>query len=148
MFKKKLVLWILFAVIVALIIGYVGLTNSKGFLGYNKTPSNLGQNANSGGSPSEESNGSGNGVALINTIVSLAKQGKVINSVFAAKVTVIEDVEKAWGKPDKMDYVAQAKGTYATYEKQGVVFGFNKGLQIFEVRSYDSGLKTVTLKKS
>lgn len=83
--------------------------------------------------------------ALLDSIKSLAKQGKIINCDFPAKSTVIEDVEKKWGKADKTDWVPKAKGTYATYSKYNVVFGFNKGSQIFEVRSFDSRLKQISL---
>jgi len=41
--------------------------------------------------------------------------------------------------------VAAAKGRYATYSSHNVVFGINKGDQIFEVRSSDSRLKGITL---
>ena len=73
---------------------------------------------------------------LIN-MMSFAQQGKIINCDFPAKTTAMEVVEKAWGKADKIDYVAAAKGSYATYARLNVVFGFNKGSQIFEVRSLD-----------
>lgn len=82
---------------------------------------------------------------LLDSIKSLAKQGKIINCNFSAKSTVIEDVEKEWGKANKADWVPKAKGTYATYSKYNVVLGFNKGSQIFEVRSFDSRLKQMSL---
>lgn len=83
--------------------------------------------------------------SLLSNMLLFAKQGKVINSNFTAKTNTIEDVAKAWGMADKTDYVASAKGTYATYTSHNVVFGINKGEQIFEVRSYDSRLKGITL---
>lgn len=83
---------------------------------------------------------------LFNMMVSV-RQGKVLFSDFAAKTSTIADVEKAWGTPDKMDYVASAGGRYATYTSHNIVFGINKGDQIFEIRSYDSRLKGITLAK-
>lgn len=83
---------------------------------------------------------------LLNMMV-FAKQGKVINSDFPAKTTTIDDVEKAWGKANQTNYVAAAKGSYATFSNHKVVFGFNKGNQIFEVRSFDSRLGSITLAK-
>ncbi len=74
-----------------------------------------------------------------------AQQGKVINIDFAAKANTIEDVEDKWGKEDKTEYIAAAKGSYSTYSKHNAVFGFNKGSQLFEVRSFDSQLKDVAL---
>lgn len=84
---------------------------------------------------------------LLKQILQLATQGKIINCEFPVEKTVIDTVEEKWGKPDKIDYVAEAKGSYATYGKQNVVFGFNKGAQIFDVRSYDSGLKQISMSK-
>lgn len=84
---------------------------------------------------------------LLLDIMELAKEGKVINCDFPAKTTTIEDIEKKWGKPEKLDWVPTAKGNYATYLKHNAVFGFNKGSQIFEVRSFDSKIKKVPLSK-
>ena len=75
----------------------------------------------------------------------LAKQGKIINSEFPVKTTVIEDVEKKLGNPDKVDWVPNAKGNYAVFSKYNVVFGFNKGSQIFEARSFDKKLNELSL---
>lgn len=85
---------------------------------------------------------------LLLNMKTLAEQGKVINSVFPVKTTVIEDVKSKWGEPDKTEWVAAAKGTYATYSKQAIVFGFNKGSQIFEVRSFDKQLQKLSLSKT
>jgi hypothetical protein len=86
--------------------------------------------------------------SLVFNLLVFAQQGKVINSDFSVKTTTIEDIEKVWGKADKIDYVASAKGRYATYTSHNVVFGINKGDQIFELRSYDSRLKSVTITKA
>ncbi|WP_238886265.1 YjgB family protein [Clostridium sp. YIM B02551] len=83
--------------------------------------------------------------SLLESIKNLAKQGKIINSDFKAKTTNLQDVEKAWGKADKSEWVSAAKGMYTTYSKRNVVFGSNKGDQVFEVRSYDKKLNGVTL---
>lgn len=50
----------------------------------------------------------------------LAEQGKVINCDFPAKTTGLQDVEKAWGKADSTDYIAAAKGRYATYASHNI----------------------------
>ncbi|HEY5587033.1 MAG TPA: M56 family metallopeptidase [Ruminiclostridium sp.] len=85
--------------------------------------------------------------SLISIIYSYGKSGKIINSDFLVKANTIQDVEKVWGKADKTDWVAAAKGNYATYNSHNVVFGFNKGDQIFEIRSFDSRLKGITINK-
>lgn len=86
--------------------------------------------------------------ALLLNMRKLAEQGKVINSDFAVKSAIFEEVEKKWGEPDKTDWVPAAKGTYVTYSDQALVFGFNKGMQIFEVRSFDQQLQKVSLAKT
>lgn len=83
--------------------------------------------------------------SLLSDTMVYGEQGKVIYSDFSAKTNTIDDVEKVWGKADKTDYVAAAKGRYATYSGHNVVFGINKGNQIFEVRSFDNRLKSITL---
>lgn len=85
---------------------------------------------------------------MLLNIKDLAKEGKIINSNFPVKTTVIDDVEKELGQPDKVDWVPDAKGNYATFEKHDLVFGFNKGSQIFEARSYDEQLQNINLSKT
>lgn len=82
---------------------------------------------------------------LLSNMIHLAKLGKVINSDFPVKTTTIGDVEKLWGQADSTDYVAAAKGRYATFSSNKIVFGINKGEQIFEVRSFDSRLTSLSL---
>ncbi|MBS4214108.1 M56 family metallopeptidase [Neobacillus rhizophilus] len=82
---------------------------------------------------------------LLSSIMQLAKQGKIINSEFPVKTTVIEDVETKLGNPDKVDWVPNAKGNYAVFSKYNVVFGFNKGSRIFEARSFDKKLNELSL---
>jgi hypothetical protein len=84
---------------------------------------------------------------LLRDIVQLAGQGKTINCQFPVEATVIETVRDAWGEPDKTEYIAAAKGTYDTYADRDAVFGFNKGSQIFDVRSFDDSIKQVTMSK-
>lgn len=82
---------------------------------------------------------------LLNQIMDIAKQGKVPNCRFIAGKTVFDEVEEAWGKADKTDYIAAAKGTYAVYASKGVVFGINKGMQVFEIRSMGNDVKKISL---
>jgi hypothetical protein len=95
--------------------------------------------------PSNAPAQNGSQEALLKDMMKLAQQGKIINSEFAVKTTVIEDVDKKLGKADKVEWIPEAKGNYATYSKHNLVFGFNKGSQIFEARSFDSKLKKITL---
>lgn len=83
--------------------------------------------------------------AILDNIKQLAGEGKIINCDFPVKSTTLQDIEKKWGKSDKLEWIADAKGNYSTYSKNNVVFGTNKGDQVFEVRSFDSQLKQITL---
>ncbi|MDH2882681.1 MULTISPECIES: YjgB family protein [Bacillus cereus group] len=82
-------------------------------------------------------------VTQIKNILEQAKQGKVPNVSVAAHTGDIEEVEKEWGKADKTE--PAGKGMYATYTKRNVVIGFNKGSQIFDVRSNHPNLRSLTL---
>jgi Antirepressor regulating drug resistance, predicted signal transduction N-terminal membrane component len=104
--------------------------------------SNVTNNSNNNSNATIQNN---NQDQLLQSINNLAKQGKIINSDFQAKTTNLQDIEKAWGKADKSEWVGAAKGMYTTYTKRNVVFGSNKGDQVFEVRSYDKKLNEVTL---
>ncbi|MEY2193778.1 beta-N-acetylhexosaminidase [Neobacillus sp. BF23-41] len=82
---------------------------------------------------------------LLLNIATKAKQGSIINADFHLKSTTIDEVRKSWGKEDKREYIAAAKGTYCTYSKKHVVVAYNKGQQLFEIRSYDPSLKNLTI---
>lgn len=82
---------------------------------------------------------------LLNELLELAKQGKVPGVEYAAHSGMIDEVEAAWGEPDLKE--SAGKGVYSTYSKKSVVFGFNKGMQIFDVRSSAPELQSLTLKQ-
>lgn len=81
---------------------------------------------------------------LLNDIKDSAQNGKIVNCDFGVKDTNITTIEDKWGKADSTDYVAAAKGTYSTFGVQRVAFGWNKGMQIFEARSFDEDLREIT----
>ncbi|SFE58973.1 protein of unknown function [Paenibacillus catalpae] len=80
----------------------------------------------------------------VQALYKLAKRGKMEGVKYPVHTTVIDKVEKDWGKPDKT--VWSGKGNYWTYKSRKVIFGFNKGSQIFEVRSSDPELQKLTRK--
>lgn len=82
---------------------------------------------------------------LLLNIATKAKDGSIIKSDFHLKSTTIDEIRKSWGKEDKREYVDAAKGTYCTYSKKNVVVAYNKGQQLFEIRSYDPNLKVLTI---
>ncbi|WP_138752417.1 DUF4309 domain-containing protein [Paenibacillus sinopodophylli] len=102
--------------------------------------------------PTKDSEQSGNGAAehgsemstLIGSIYDLAKDGKVAGSEYAAHSSLFDEIELKWGKPETNE--SAGKGMYATYKDKGITFGYNKGMVVFDVRSYSDKLKNITLK--
>lgn len=108
--------------------------------------SNSGNTANnSSGNTTSPSNNDNQSTVDIKAMLTLAKNGQVNGIPFKADTGLIDDVEKDWGKSDKTDFAG--KGMYATYAKKHAVIGFNKGSQIFDVRSDAPELQTLTLKQ-
>ncbi|MEK4877608.1 MULTISPECIES: YjgB family protein [Paenibacillus] len=91
------------------------------------------------------SSNSQNSDKQLKELLELAKKGKVPGVKYAAHTGLIDEVEADWGKPDQQE--SAGKGIYATYTDRHVVFGFNKGSLIFDVRSSDSALQKLTLKQ-
>ncbi|WP_068775679.1 YjgB family protein [Paenibacillus sp. FJAT-26967] len=92
--------------------------------------------------PSTTPDGTGNteskASSELKSILALARKGEVKGSEFAAHIDLFDEVERKWGKPDKQE--SAGKGMYATYSKEKITFGFNKGMKIFDVRSYAASL--------
>lgn len=83
--------------------------------------------------------------AQLKELLELARQGKVPGVEYAAHSGMIDEVEAAWGEPDTKE--AAGKGMYSTYNAKHVVFGWNKGSKIFDVRSSAADLQQLTLKE-
>ncbi len=79
-------------------------------------------------------------VQLVNQIMSLAKEGKVMGVPFIMQSNM-EDVYHSWGKTTE---TTAGAGIYTTYDSHHTDFGFNKGGQIFDLRSYSKDLQTIT----
>lgn len=79
---------------------------------------------------------------LLIDIMDWAKKGTVKDCPFNAVDSTMEQVKSEWGEPDTVD--TAGLGTYATYTKKNVVFGYNKAGEIFDVRSYASDLKEIS----
>lgn len=82
---------------------------------------------------------------LLGQMKANAAKGAAVGVPFAVETTTIDTVEAKWGKPDSRTYIASAKGVYDAYAKHAAAFGFNKGEQIFEVRSLSSALAAASL---
>lgn len=107
------------------------------------TGNNAGAAAGSAGGGTNASEGQADSAAQLKELFALAEQGKVPGIEFAAHTGLIDEVEKAWGKSDHEEFAGQ--GMYATYSDKNAVFGYNKGNQIFDVRSDDPSLQSLTL---
>lgn len=140
--QKRLLKYVIVSLAFALIVGCSPLNSPK------DTPSKTTDSASQTPPSSSAPQTRDEAKELLLNIKGAAEQGKVINCNFPVKTTVIEDVKSQWGEPEKVDWVAAAKGNYATYSKHATVFGFNKGSQIFEVRSFDPKLQQLSLAKT
>lgn len=84
--------------------------------------------------------------SLLTNINTKAKEGKIVNAEFNVMNTTIETIRNTWGKEDSSIFVPAANGTFNTYLKRNVVIGYNKGHKIFELRSFESQLKYLSIK--
>ncbi|MFD2611790.1 YjgB family protein [Paenibacillus gansuensis] len=71
-----------------------------------------------------------------------AQKGKANGIQFTAHASHIDEITAKWGEPDSTDRAG--KGFYAVYKKRQAVFGYNKGGQIFDVRSLSPKLHSIT----
>ncbi|MDQ0971179.1 peptidoglycan/xylan/chitin deacetylase (PgdA/CDA1 family) [Neobacillus niacini] len=71
----------------------------------------------------------------------LALNGKGLNSEFTLK-TNIQRIYENWGNPDYKDKYNE--NFYVTYEQRGITFGFYENGEIFDIRSYDDKLQSLT----
>ncbi|WP_129691751.1 beta-N-acetylhexosaminidase [Gottfriedia acidiceleris] len=83
--------------------------------------------------------------SLLKNISTKANEGKIINAEFNVMNSNIDSIRQKWGKEDSSVYVAAAKGTYNTYSKRNVVVGYQKSHLIFELRSFDPQIKSLTI---
>lgn len=81
------------------------------------------------------------GQTLLKKLYETSKTGNIPNCNFNSNGTLIQTVEKTWGKPDKTNIVG--KDTYYIYNKYGVVFGVRKDSKIFDIRSYGKNFDEV-----
>lgn len=155
-FGKRSFQWTAATLLLTLLVGCSGLTGPQ-TSSNNQTQNSSTQNQaqSQAGSTAPSNTAADNSKALsysqsedlIKSIMEAAKQGKLPDCEFPVKTTTIDSVEAKWGQADSNDYVAAAKGTYATFSSQGFVFGFNKGEQIFEARSYNAEFKQLSLSR-
>lgn len=74
-----------------------------------------------------------------------AIEGKVINSSFKLGDSINNVIDKL-GKASSETYVESAKGDYFNFNSKNLVFGCNKGEQIFEIRCLENDLNKLNLK--
>lgn len=120
-------------------------TETEDDVSQNPTNDNKNTNDNSSSTTLPNPQYTDNQKAILDNIKRLVIDGKIINSEFGVKNSNLSDIEKKLGTADKTEWVASAKGNYSTFSKHNLVFGSNKGAQIFEARSFDPSLKVLTL---
>lgn len=151
LFREKNFIWLIAALALTLIVGCSSTDKTNDPADDPQLPSSQteqGAETNPPSQPSEISQTPDKEKNLLLNLRELAEQGKVINCDYPVKATIFENVTAQWGDPDKRDWVAAAKGEYATFSSRDVVFGINKGSQIFEVRSFSAQIKQITLAKT
>lgn len=84
-----------------------------------------------------------NNAEILQSVRDLSKNGQPFGSQYRVEKDVFDDAEKQLGKPDVVSFVNGI--TYNTYRDLNLVFAFNKGMQIVDIRSYDPRLQTITL---
>ncbi|GED27816.1 hypothetical protein BAG01nite_39180 [Brevibacillus agri] len=84
----------------------------------------------------------GSNIDMLQDLRELAKNGQTLGSEYRVEKDVFDEIEKQIGKPDVVSYVNGL--TYNTYQNRGLVFAFNKGMQVVDIRSYDPRLQAIT----
>ncbi|MEK4871823.1 MULTISPECIES: polysaccharide deacetylase family protein [Niallia] len=81
----------------------------------------------------------------LSIIVNHAKKGEADSSSFNVFSSTMQEVKSHWGGPGpaKTDHVGN--GYYATYDDKNTVFGFTAEGKIYDIRSYNKQLKTISL---
>lgn len=79
--------------------------------------------------------------ALVRQTMTLATQGKALDVPFAVQQN-IGTVQKAWGIEGGP--TTAGAGQYVTYSTGAAAFGLNKGMQIFDVRSFSKRVQSIT----
>ncbi|MFD1677039.1 YjgB family protein [Alicyclobacillus fodiniaquatilis] len=80
---------------------------------------------------------------LISQSMQLATAGKVMDIPYVNGTATIDEVSQAWGQPSSQNEAGA--GMYATFPSHDAAFGFNKGSQIFDIRSSSPKLQQITL---
>nr|WP_295974527.1 beta-N-acetylhexosaminidase [uncultured Bacillus sp.] len=76
----------------------------------------------------------------VKEIFALAKEGKAFHIPFIVGKTKMDEVEDAWGDPEKVEN--HSGGSYADFPDRDVSIGYQDAL-VFELRSYHSELKKI-----
>ncbi|WP_103109611.1 YjgB family protein [Brevibacillus reuszeri] len=85
----------------------------------------------------------GSNADMLKDLRELAKNGQTFGSSYRVEKDVFDEIEKVLGKPNNISTI---KGiTYNTYRDLGLVFAFNKGMQVVDIRSYDPRLQAISL---
>ncbi|MGG4441376.1 YjgB family protein [Brevibacillus fortis] len=80
---------------------------------------------------------------ILQSVRDLAPKGQIFGSQYRVEKDVFDEAEKQLGKPDVVSFINGI--TYNTYRDLNLVFAFNKGMQLVDIRSYDPRLQAITL---
>ncbi|OPA80134.1 hypothetical protein BVG16_05150 [Paenibacillus selenitireducens] len=97
------------------------------------TDTSVGSQTSSSSSTSQPKSETVTAKETITKIEEAAKKGQIPGYSFTAGASLIDQVEKEWGKADRSN--AAGQGIYFIYSSRHSVVGVNKGDQIFDLRS-------------
>lgn len=80
---------------------------------------------------------------LIHKIIDSANSGKLPGDSFVVGKTDISMIEKDWTTPSSISKTSQ--GVYASFNAHSMAFGYYRNSPIFDIRSYDKSIQTITL---
>ncbi|MET3287818.1 UNVERIFIED_CONTAM: hypothetical protein ABID98_000388 [Brevibacillus sp. OAP136] len=84
--------------------------------------------------------------SLLKQLFELSRQGQVEKGGISVENSVIDTYEKQWGKPDATRF--EDGLSYYTYNKKGLDIGFNKGMQVVEIRYHTPAITKLTMKQT
>lgn len=79
---------------------------------------------------------------LLKQLRTNAAKGQLLDVPVTAGKSMIDEMQKEWGKPSRQDFVNGL--LYSVFPDKSVVLASNKGDQIVEIRSYDYQLRQIT----
>lgn len=82
-------------------------------------------------------------VNVVKSIDAAAMKGQLVGLPYVSGKSTVDEIETAWGQPTSQ--TSAGAGIYASFSAHNAAFGFNKGEQLFDLRSYAPNLHPITV---